>query len=40
MGGTCGTYGEGERYIQALMWKLEGERPLGRLGVDGRIILR
>jgi hypothetical protein len=30
MGRTCGTYGGEERYIQGLMGKPEGRRPLGR----------
>jgi hypothetical protein len=29
-GGTCGTYGGGERCVQGFGWKPEGKRPLGR----------
>jgi hypothetical protein len=30
MGGSCGTYGRQERYIQALVVTREGKRPFGR----------
>jgi hypothetical protein len=30
----------GERCIQGFVWKTEGNRPLGRSGLDGRIIRR
>ena len=38
MGGACGAYGGGVNRV--LVGKPEGKRPLGRPGVDGRIILR
>ena len=34
------TYGVKEMCIQVLLGKPEGKRPLGRLVVDGRIILK
>jgi len=43
MGGARSTYGgEGERrgVYRDLVGKLEEMRPLGRPGIDGRIILR
>jgi len=39
MGRTCSAYGEGRGVYRALVGKPEGTRPLGRPGVDGRIIL-
>jgi hypothetical protein len=30
VGGTCGTYGGGERYLQVLVGSSEGTRLLGR----------
>jgi hypothetical protein len=32
VGGTCGTHGRGERYVQDFGWvgRPEGKRPLGR----------
>jgi hypothetical protein len=30
MGGTCGTYGGGERCLQGFGWEAQGKRPLGR----------
>jgi len=30
MGGACSKYGGEERYIQGLVMKPEGKRPLGR----------
>jgi hypothetical protein len=30
VGGTCGTHGGGERYLQGFGWRPEGKRPLGR----------
>jgi hypothetical protein len=30
MGGACSTYGEECRFIQVLMGKSEGKRPIGR----------
>ena len=32
MGGACIMYGGGQRYIQGLVGKPEGKRPLGRPG--------
>ena len=40
MAGACSTYGERRGVYRVLMGKPEGKRPLGRPGVDGRIILR
>ena len=40
MGGACGTYGSQERCIQDFGRRPEGKRQLGRLDVDGRIILK
>jgi len=40
MGGACGTYGREEWCIQGLVGRNEGKRPLGRSGVNGRIILK
>jgi hypothetical protein len=36
MGGTCGTYGGEDRWVQGFVGKPEGKRPLGRPRVDGR----
>jgi hypothetical protein len=36
---SCGSYGGGEGAYRVLVGKPEGKRPLGRLGVDGWIIL-
>jgi len=30
VGGTCGTHGGGERYLQGFGWEARMERPLGR----------
>jgi hypothetical protein len=30
VGGTCGTLGGGERYLQSIGWEAEVKRPLGR----------
>jgi len=30
MGGACSTYAREERFVQGLVGKLEGKRPLGR----------
>jgi len=40
MGGACSTFGGKERCKQGFGGKIEGNSPLGRSGVDGRIILR
>jgi hypothetical protein len=37
--GTCGTHGEGRGVHKVLVRRPDGKRPLGRLGVDGRITL-
>jgi hypothetical protein len=34
------TYGRGERCLQDFGGRPEGRKPLGRPGVDGRIILK
>jgi hypothetical protein len=39
-GSACSTYGEGRGLYRVLMGKPEGKNPLGRTGLDGRIILR
>jgi len=40
MGGACSAYGEGRGVYRVLVGKPEGKRPLGRPGVDVKIILR
>jgi len=40
MGGACSAYGEGRGVYRDLVRKHGGKRPLGRPGVDGRILLR
>jgi hypothetical protein len=30
MGGACRKYGGDDRYMQGLVWKFEGKKPLGR----------
>jgi hypothetical protein len=40
MSGACNTYGGEEGACRVLVGKPEGKRPLGRPGIDGRIILR
>jgi hypothetical protein len=40
MGGACSTYGERRSAYRVLVGKREGDSPLGRSYVDGRIILR
>jgi hypothetical protein len=40
MGGACSTYGREERCIKVFGGENRGRRPLGRPGVDGRIVLR
>jgi hypothetical protein len=40
MDGACGTHGEKRNAYRILVGKPEGKRPLGRLDVSGRIILR
>jgi hypothetical protein len=37
---ACSTYGESRGAYRVLVGKPEGRRPLGRRGVDGRIILK
>jgi hypothetical protein len=37
---SSSTYGTSEKNIKMLARKLEGKRPLGRLGVNGRKILK
>ena len=37
---VCSTYGGEEGACWVLVGKPEGKRPLGRPGIDGRIILR
>jgi len=39
VGGTCSTYGGGERCIQGLVEKPEFKRRLGRIDVGERITL-
>jgi hypothetical protein len=38
MGGACSSDGEGRGLYRVLVGKPEGKRPLGKPGVDGRII--
>jgi hypothetical protein len=40
LGGVCSACGEGRGVYRVLVGKPEGKRPLGRPGVDGRIVLR
>jgi hypothetical protein len=40
MGGACSTYGGEEGAYRVLVGTYEGRRPLGRPGIDERIILR
>jgi hypothetical protein len=40
MGEACSAYGERRGVYRVLVGKTEGKRPLGRKGLDGRIILR
>ena len=40
MGGACSMYGGEKRLYRALLGKPEGERPLGRPRLGGRIVLR
>jgi len=40
MGWACSTYGGQEGEYRVLEGKPERKRPLGRPGIDGRIILR
>jgi hypothetical protein len=40
MGGSCSAYVVEERWVQGLVGKPEGKRPLGDTGTDGKIILR
>jgi len=40
MGGTSSVYGERRGVYRVLVGKPEGKRPLGRKGINGRIILR
>jgi hypothetical protein len=40
MGRVCSTYGKEEGAYRVLVGKPERKRPLGRAGIDGRIILR
>jgi hypothetical protein len=40
MGGECSAYGENRSVYRVLLGKSEFRRPIGRPGVDGRIILR
>jgi hypothetical protein len=37
---ACSAYGERKGVYRVLVGKPEGKRPLGKPGVDGRIILR
>jgi hypothetical protein len=39
MSGACSAYGERRGVYRVLVGIYEGKRPLGRPGVDGRIIL-
>ena len=39
MGGICSTYVERRGVFRMLVEKSEAKRPLGRPGIDGRIIL-
>ena len=40
MGGACSAYGERRGLCRILVGKLEGNMPLGRPVIEGRIILR
>ena len=41
MGRTCGLYGgEGMNAFRVLLWKHKGQRPRGKLGSDGMLILK
>jgi transposase len=40
MGGACSTYRDKKGAYRILVGRPEGRRPLGRPGVDGRIILK
>jgi hypothetical protein len=40
MGWACGRYWGQERRIHCFDWESEGKRPIGRRGIDGRIILK
>jgi len=40
MGEACSTYGGEEAAYRVLVGKPEGKKPLGRPGLDGRIVLR
>jgi hypothetical protein len=37
---TCSAYGERRGADRVLVGKLPGKRPLGRAGVDARIVLK
>jgi hypothetical protein len=37
---ACSTHGEKRNAYRALVGKPEGKRPLGRLGIGGRIIVK
>jgi hypothetical protein len=39
-GGTCRAHGEKKNAYRILVGKPEGKRPVGNLGVGGRIILK
>ena len=39
MGRSCSQIGKGRSVVNILTGRPIGKRPLGRLGVDGRIIL-
>jgi hypothetical protein len=38
IGGTCNTYGDRRGAYRGLLTRCKGERPLGRLGLDERIV--
>jgi hypothetical protein len=40
MGGACGTYGEGEKFIQGFGAETRRKAHLEDVGVDGRIIFK
>jgi hypothetical protein len=40
MSGSCGTYGRQDNCIQGFGGKLEEKTLLGRIGVDGKLILK
>ena len=40
MGGACSTYGERRCVYRVLFGRYEGKKPLVRLGVDGRVVLK